>query len=194
MPAMPVRGVAAGDGGRWLVAAANVAAALALVATVYAHVRPEEPAPAPAPLAAAVTAARPADRQVDATAIAAWRLFGGAVADGADGATPGEDGIIDAATLPPTALDMTLKGVASATREEAGYAIIGTAQAPDRRYRVGDTLPGETALIAVLAGAVVIDNGGRRELLALPAAEDVVRGPPTPAPGAAPLAADRAAP
>ncbi len=80
-------------------------------------------------------------------------------------------------TARPTGLALQLQGVFVADVAEASAAIVSM---PNRRgllYSVGDTLPGDVELVAVLSDHVVLSNGGVRETLAFPAAGDRAAAP-----------------
>jgi general secretion pathway protein C len=126
----------------------------------------------------AMQAARP---RVDIDAVAQAHLFGApgesvavdpAVTGGRSPAMNEEEaasrlaGIEDGAPL--TRLPLQLRGVVAASRAGLGQAVIEHRKLQEL-YQVGDDLPvpGEVVLAKVLPDRVVLDNGGRYELLKL---------------------------
>lgn len=67
-----------------------------------------------------------------------------------------------------TSLNLTLVGVYSAQPADRALAIISANNKPEEVFRVGETIVGKAVLTEVLALHVVIDNGGRREVVKLP--------------------------
>lgn len=82
-------------------------------------------------------------------------------------------GIEDGA--PETRLPLVLRGVVAASEAGLGQAVIEHRNTQDL-YRVGDDLPvsGEVVLAKVMPNQVVIDNGGRYELLRLFEASEAI--------------------
>lgn len=145
------------------------------------------PAAAPLPPASSVlnpalpTAAAIASAPIDIDALVAAQLFGRADAAAIAAARDGQPeevplvatadpeslaGIEDGAA--ETRLPLVLKGIVAATDEGLGQAIIEHRNTQDS-YRVGDELPvtGRVLLAKVMPTQVVLDNGGRYELLRL---------------------------
>jgi len=69
---------------------------------------------------------------------------------------------------PETKLNLSLVGVFAADPQDQAMAIISANGKPELVYRVGDQIVGRAKLQAVRAREVVIDNGGREEILKLP--------------------------
>lgn len=115
-------------------------------------------------------------RAVDISALLETELFG--AADAAAFAETVEAQAADVASAarmagieedaPETRLPLVLKGVAASPDEAFGQAIIEH-QSAQQIYRVGDALPvsGRVTLAKVLPSLVVLDNGGRYEVLRL---------------------------
>jgi len=112
-----------------------------------------------------------AARPVDIERMLSWHLFGEAGAVPAQVvAKPAEvsdrDGIEKGAR--ETRLDLKLRGVVAATEDGLGHAIIEY-RSKQSVYAVGDKMPvgGKVTLAKVMNGSVVLDNGGKYELLRL---------------------------
>lgn len=76
-------------------------------------------------------------------------------------------------TVPPpreTALALQLRGVFVSDSPDSSVAIVAMPNQRGQLYAVGDMLPGEVELVAVLADHVLLSNGGVRETLAFPVA------------------------
>lgn len=67
-----------------------------------------------------------------------------------------------------TTLNLALVGVYAADPADRALAIISANGKPEEVYRVGDTITGRATLKEVLANEIVIDNGGRQEIVKLP--------------------------
>jgi general secretion pathway protein C len=98
-----------------------------------------------------------------ALSVSKWHLFG----------NPGV--ALDLARLarqaPATSLKLELRGTFNEDGADAGYAIIADENGVHRRYRVGETLPGDAELIAIYRGRVLLRRAGAEESLSLPAAQ-----------------------
>jgi general secretion pathway protein C len=91
-----------------------------------------------------------------AGSVARWHLFGSS------------ESLPEAvASAPETDLRLFLRGTLNESVPEQGIAIVGDEHGVDRAYRVGDLLPGDARLVAVHAGRILIERGGRREGLSL---------------------------
>lgn len=107
-----------------------------------------------------------------------WPLFGQAEGDGnslAGVATSTEkmnQAVMpdDAVVLPPTALDVQVRGLAYSPQAKRAHAILQIDGGAQRRYRVGDTLADGVILRGVRPLEVVLDNQGQLESAALPVA------------------------
>ena len=86
-----------------------------------------------------------------------WRMFG----------VPVEPDYGFDAPLPPTPLQLRLRGVVTGER---GYAIIVDAQGDEGVYRAGDVVPGDAEVFRIQARRVVLERAGAREALELPGA------------------------
>jgi general secretion pathway protein C len=106
--------------------------------------------------------------QVDPREIAARNLFGRADA----GAAPV---IVDA---PDTQLNLTLRGIAAAGRDEYSRALIAGPDGRERVYAIGATLPGGATVHRVLPDRVLLDRRGTLETLRLPRESVQVPGAP----------------
>lgn len=114
-----------------------------------------------APPAATGTSSAPAasaPARVDPGQIAARNLFGRADPTAAPV-------IVDA---PDTQLNLTLRGIAAASRDEASRALIAGPDGRERVYAVGATLPGGATVNRVLPDRVLLERRGTLETLRLP--------------------------
>lgn len=69
---------------------------------------------------------------------------------------------------PVTNLNLSLLGIYSAQPADQALAIISANGKPEEVFRVGETIIGGASLAEVLHTEVVINNGGRKEVLKLP--------------------------
>ncbi|OED39439.1 type II secretion system protein GspC [Chromatiales bacterium (ex Bugula neritina AB1)] len=69
---------------------------------------------------------------------------------------------------PVTKLNLSLVGVYSAKPADRALAIISANGKPEEVYRIGETITGRAILKEVLQNQVIIDNGGRSEIVKLP--------------------------
>ncbi len=69
---------------------------------------------------------------------------------------------------PVTKLNLSLVGVYSAQPADRALAILSANGKPEEVYRIGETITGRAVLKEVLHNQVVIDNGGRNEIVKLP--------------------------
>ncbi|HXH01924.1 MAG TPA: type II secretion system protein N [Candidatus Competibacteraceae bacterium] len=115
--------------------------------------------------------------RVDYQAIIDWHLFG----------QPGTEPVAPPAPVAETPLNLRLGGVFYGL----DIALIGEASGEEKRYSVGDLLPGGARLEAVLERQVILSRDGRRETLSLP--KDSSGGSMTPLPGLTPATAPAAA-
>ena len=67
-----------------------------------------------------------------------------------------------------TQLNLSLVGVYSAQPADRALAIISANGKPEEVFRVGETITGRATLQEVKTNEIVIDNGGRREIVKLP--------------------------
>lgn len=166
--------------------------ARSFVLALWSAVPPAEPLPQglrainPA-LPSGVSAER---RVVDLDAIIAAQLFGDATdsTSATDVVSPGLNEIEAEAALagiedgaPESRLPLILRGIVAATDAGLGQAVIEHSNVQNL-YRVGDGLPvgDRVALAKVLPGQVVLDNGGRYELLRLfEEGSSIARGAPS---------------
>lgn len=113
------------------------------------------PGPPPLPLPEAGPRGSP-----QAVSVSKWHLFG----------DPGAR--IDLARLaqqaPATSLKLVLRGTFNEDASEGGYAIVSDEAGVHRRYRVGDSLPGDATLVGIYSGRVLLRRGGVDESLSLP--------------------------
>lgn len=70
--------------------------------------------------------------------------------------------------VPVTNLNLSLLGIYSAQPADKALAIISANGKPEEVFRVGETIIGGASLAEVLQTEVVINNGGRKEVLKLP--------------------------
>jgi len=128
------------------------------------------PGPLPMPLPEAGSRGAP-----QAVSVSKWHLFG----------DPGVR--IDLARLaqqaPATPLKLVLRGTFNEDASESGYAIISDEAGVHRRYRVGDSLPGDATLVGIYSGRVLLRRGGVDESLSLPNALPPGSASATPAAG-----------
>jgi len=104
---------------------------------------------------------------VDIEELANWNLFGAPAAEsGPEPAAAAAVGVENAARQ--TRLNLKLQGIVASTEAGAARAIIEI-QRQQRQYAPGDELSvsGTVAVAKILADRVVLDNGGRYELLPL---------------------------
>lgn len=160
-----------------LVALFALWAVLALVRLVWA-LFPAAPAPAQVDGAVvnpvAVSTASASSSSVDIERMMAWHLFGKAgvqqpevvVKEPQGKAGDARDGIEQGAS--ETRLDLKLRGVVASSKDGAGHAIIEHKKRQNI-YAVDDKLPvsGRVVLAKVMPRQVVLDNGGKYELLIL---------------------------
>jgi general secretion pathway protein C len=144
--------------------------AIRLFATLLDHGTADDPSDLPAVDVALLAAPQ--------ESVAGWHLFGSAV-----GTT---DPRQQAAQAPETDQSLVLVGVLALDDPAIGIAMIADDSGDQRAYRVGQSLPGGSALRGVFADRVLLDRGGREESLSL-------RQPETPAAGAAAAAPGSAA-
>ncbi|MQM38885.1 Type II secretion system protein C [wastewater metagenome] len=116
---------------------------------------------------------------LDTAAIVGAHLFGRA----ADSDVPRPE-----QEVPPTQLDLSLRGVVAGPSEDKGLAIIAAGGGDGHLYRPGDALPGGARLEGIRRDHVILSRDGRRETLALP--ENTDR-PPQPQRSEVPLASSR---
>lgn len=69
--------------------------------------------------------------------------------------------------VPPTTLNLVLKGVVAATPMEQALAIIGEKGKQDAVYGVGDELPGKAVVKAIHIDQVILQRAGKLETLFL---------------------------
>ncbi len=67
-----------------------------------------------------------------------------------------------------TRLNLSLIGVYSAQPMDRAIAIVSANGKPEEVFRIGDTITGNARLLEVLPTEIVIDNGGKREIVKLP--------------------------
>lgn len=113
---------------------------------------------APPEVSVASSGTATAAAQVDPSRIAARNLFGRADA----GSAPV---VVDA---PDTQLNLTLRGIAAADRDEYSRALIAGPDGRERVYAIGASLPGGATVHRVLADRVLLDRRGTLETLRLP--------------------------
>lgn len=150
-------------------------AILALVRLLWALVPTAEPVTeSPLVVINPITtgSARTAAEQVDINRMVGWHLFGkpGVATPAAAPVTPVAEttraGIEKGAR--ETRLKLKLRGIVASTEDGLGHAII-EAKKKQLVYTVGDKLPvpGKVVLAKVMPRQVVLDNGGKYELLVL---------------------------
>lgn len=110
-------------------------------------------------------AAQRASRPGDTRSLADYHLFG---------ETPGTP---PRTAAPVTQLDLTLRGTLAATNGNDAIAIIADSDGTERRYRVGEELPGGATLASVSATAVTLHYQGRTESLPLRKPDDAGAAP-----------------
>jgi general secretion pathway protein C len=67
-----------------------------------------------------------------------------------------------------TKLNLSLIGVYSAQPMDTALAIVSANGKPEEVFRIGDTITGRAKLLEVKPTEIVIDNGGRKEIVKLP--------------------------
>jgi len=120
---------------------------------------------------------------------------GGAVGGGVAailGLAPFGGGPAGADGLPASTLGLVLKGVIYSTSPSLSSALIAPAAGPAQTWSVGQTPAGNAVIESIEMDRVVLNVGGRREVLAFP--QTVGTATATPAPGQVPAAAPVAAP
>lgn len=70
--------------------------------------------------------------------------------------------------LPQTRLELVLKGTFTHDNEQKASALIALPGKPEKRYKIGEGLPGGAKLITVNRGEIVLRRNDRDELLTLP--------------------------
>lgn len=104
----------------------------------------------------------PATRPSPLEETAAIPLFG------EERATP----VVPVVTAAETRLNLRLLGLATGATPEQGWAIIADGSRPERLFRVGQVVTGgNVRLQQVLADHVLLERGGRHEILRLPRTE-----------------------
>jgi general secretion pathway protein C len=83
--------------------------------------------------------------------LAAWHLFGGD----------------NASDLPATQLQLSLIGLFVGEPKQNSVAIITAAQHEEKRYSIGDILPGGAKITDILNDAVILEHDGKMEQLTL---------------------------
>jgi general secretion pathway protein C len=180
-------------------------AGLALVRLLWALVPTAEPVSEVSPVVInpdRTGSARNGVEPVDIDRMVTWHLFGkpGVATPSAAPVTPivesSRDGIEKGAR--ETRLNLKLRGIVASTVDGLGHAII-EAKKKQLVYTVGDKLPvpGKVVLAKVMPRQVVLDNGGKYELLVLfeeTALDKAVAATPAPTPkaDASPAAENRA--
>lgn len=71
-------------------------------------------------------------------------------------------------SAPETRLNLTLRGLVALESKDAALAIIAQSGGEERRYRVGEKVPGGALLYEIHADRVILERGGRFETLTLP--------------------------
>ncbi len=74
----------------------------------------------------------------------------------------------DVASLPPTALQLTLHGLFTNTRTKMSEALISAPGQSTKAYHVGSSVPGGATVYEILDDGVVLQRGGKLEKLILP--------------------------
>lgn len=143
-----------------LLALAAILLALAAIAWTLWRYLPGWSSPLPGDSVGAPGTATAQSRAPDRS-LADYALFGAAsnAAGGAD-----IDVVIDA---PDTDLDLTLRGTLATEQPDQALAIIGDSQGTERRYAVGDELPGGATLHRVYRDRVILRRAGEMETLRL---------------------------
>lgn len=139
---------------------ALAAASAVLAATVIFHAREWSVAAPPPAQRPGRTAGQTPVRAIGIQALRqmpGWHLFG----------TPAP-ARTSPAQAPETALNLELRGVFYTPGKTGGHAIIASAGGIERQYGIGDALPGNARLQAVLPYKVIIKRAGRLESLTLP--------------------------
>ncbi|MEP5766418.1 MAG: type II secretion system protein GspC [Halieaceae bacterium] len=148
----------------------------ALASLVWSLLPQPEPAPVPGNILNPLLqpGQQAAQAEVDIQALADWNLFGTAASiPTAVVAAPEEtlnasglDGIENNAK--ETRLSLTLQGIVASSDANLARAII-EAKREQQQYAVGDELPvsGKVTLAKIMSDRVVLNNGGRYELLLL---------------------------
>jgi len=96
-------------------------------------------------------------------------LFGSPAAPDAD-ATQAEAQPADEAELPEASASFRIFGLIDATQAGRARAILGSSDADQREYRVGDEAPDGARVHAIRPRALVLERDGRLELVKLPEA------------------------
>lgn len=144
--------------------------AVRLVATLVDRGAASDPATQPAVDVALLAAPQ--------ESLAGWHLFGSALGE--------RDPRQQAAQAPETDQALVLVGVLALADPATGIAMIADDSGQERAYRVGQSLPGGSALRGVFASHVLLDRGGREESLRLRQPEPPAAAGAAPAPGSAP--------
>lgn len=147
----------------WLARAVTVALVIALgyrlADLTWVVAAPAEtatvPTSSPSPTRTVASSQAPSGPQ-----FAAWHLFG----------TPDSKEQAPAAPIdaPETQLNLDLKGVLHSDDPEEARAIVAGSGQPERKYRIGDELPGGATLERVYKDRVILKRNGRYETLKLP--------------------------
>lgn len=143
---------------------ALAAASAVLIATLLYHSR-DGVFPVPGPVAGTERQTKqgptpPVNAQT-LRQMSSWHLFGTAA--------PVRTARVEA---PETVLNLKLRGVFYTPGKTGGHAIIASAGGVEKQYAIGDRLPGNARLQAVLRYKVIIERAGRLESLSLPVAQE----------------------
>jgi general secretion pathway protein C len=163
-------------GAQGLVAGSAVAAACALaLAVAWADWRQVRAAQPPTGKADAVEAPGGAvdvgdGRSAALAGLPAAALFGPATQPSMPGAAP-PPATDDEAELPEAAASFRIFGLIDAGQPARARAILGTSDVDQRQYRVGEDTPDGARLHAIRPRALVLDRGGRLEVVKLPTPE-----------------------
>ncbi|TCV87642.1 MULTISPECIES: type II secretion system protein N [Methylomonas] len=148
------RGMAGGAYLRWL---ATTLAGVYLLVVLYLNLSAAVEPDATEPTAPAPTAAATQNTPVDLSEIGAWHLFG---------QSPDSESGGDA--VAETQLQLKLLGIMFLSKEpENASGIIQADDGQQKKYRLGDKLPGGAVLHAVEPDRVLLRHGERQESLLL---------------------------
>jgi type II secretory pathway component PulC len=120
-----------------------------------------------APAVAATADRQPQHAADNLDALPGWHMFGRAAGELPPPAEPVSQPMLNADELPDTSLTLTLVGVFFADDRPYAWVIIEAPGVGQRRYTVGDTLPGGAVIDAIQRKAVVLDQNGKKEALRL---------------------------
>lgn len=107
-------------------------------------------------------------RPATSPALAEWALFGTPASPEAESVAPPAPPVVDEAALPASAAPFQLFGLIEADADAEARAILGTSDADQQEYSVGDLAPDGSKIHAVRSRAIILERDGQLEQMKLP--------------------------